>query len=104
MPRSLESHLVDMATGKLAVVSTPSQPGRFAMELLLDDGSDNPYALHLSAGQIATLPARSDDGRTDLEFTLWTQPQHGQQPHMALRRPAAYRSVPRLPWLRPWGG
>jgi hypothetical protein len=101
LPRSLEITIPDMATGRLAVVSVPRNPCRYAMEIMLDDGSESPYCLHLSAGQIDHLPARKDDGRDDLEFTVWTRPRRGE-PHEALRRPAAYRSVTTIPWLKPW--
>lgn len=101
LPRSLESTLLDLATGKLAVISVPRNPCQYAMEIMLDDDSDSPYCLHLGAPQIDHLPAREDNGRTDLEFTVWTQPRRGI-PHEALRRPAAYRSVPKVPWMKPW--
>lgn len=101
LPRSLESEIPDMATGKIAVVSVPRNPCQYAMEIMLDDGTDSPWFIDLSANQIDHFPAREDNGRDDLEFTVWTQPRRGER-HLALRRPAAYRSVTKIPWKKPW--
>lgn len=101
LPRSLESHLEQMSAGKLAIVSVPRNPSKYAMEIMLEDETQYPYTFHLDARQIDHLPSREDDGRTDLEFTVWTQPRRGV-PHEALRRPAAYRSVTTVPWMKPW--
>jgi hypothetical protein len=102
LPRNLEEYLADMASAKLVILSRPRNPGKYAMEILFDDGTDSPFALHLDTPQIDRLPPPEDDGRADLECTVWTQPRRGV-PHEALRRPAAYRVVPRLPWLKAWG-
>lgn len=102
MPPELEETMPDMATGKMAVLSKPRNPSRYDMEIMLDDGSEDPYCIHLSAAQVVNWPAREDDGRDDLEFTVWTQPRRGTEPHQALRRPAAYRTVPSVPWAKPW--
>jgi hypothetical protein len=99
MPRTLEPLIPDMATGKIVVASRPRNPSKYAMELMFDDGSDSPYCVHLSAGQVDRMPPQSDSGRTDLEFTAWTQPRRDDGPHEALRRPAAYRIVP---WAKEW--
>lgn len=101
LPRQLEEVIPDMATGKLVIASRPRNPGPYAIELLFEDGTDSPYCVHLGAGQIDRLPLPEDDGREDLTCTVWIQPRRGE-PHEALRRPAAYRVVPRLPWLKPW--
>jgi hypothetical protein len=102
MPPELEETIPEMATGKLVVVSRPRNPSKYDLEIMFDDGTDDPYCLHLSAGQVSNWPAREDDGRDDLEFTVWTQPRRGEGPHQALRRPAAYRSVGSVPCLKPW--
>jgi len=101
LPTTWEKDLPELATGKRVIVSRPRNPGKFEIELLFEDDSPSPYVIHLSAGQIERVPLPEDDGRGDLECTVWTQPRRGV-PHEALRRPAAYRLVPRLPWLKPW--
>lgn len=101
LPEALEEAIPDMATGKIAIISRPRNPCRYDLEIMLDDGSESPYAIHLSAGQVINWPTREDDGRDDLEFTVWTKPRRDGGPHQALRRPAAYRSVPSIPCLRP---
>lgn len=95
LPRQWEEVLSEMATGKIVRVRRAKSPGKYALELMFDDSTENPYCLHLSDGQIDRLPAKEDDGRTDLEFTAWTQPRRGV-PHEALRRPAIYQIVPKL--------
>lgn len=105
LPRSLESVIADMETGKIAVISRgpwPAMRQADAIEILLDDGSEDPVALHLDVHSIDRMPLDSD---TDHEWTfaVWTQPRRGV-PHKAMERKAYYRRVESLPWLKPWYG
>lgn len=68
-----------------------------AAEILLEDGSDSPYVLHLSVEQLDRWPDPADDGR-QFTFTLW-----GRGPELLAELPARLRFVPSLPYLRPWG-
>jgi hypothetical protein len=68
-----------------------------ALELMFEDHSRSPYVIHLSRPQYDPAPAKSDRGRTDLELLVYTD-----GPELRLRLPARYRSVARLPHLRPW--
>lgn len=95
VPRSMEFALADMATAKVITVNRPRNPSRYALEIMFDDLSQSPFCLHLSEGQFDRLVPHEEAGRTDLEFTVWTQPRQ-DVPHEALRRPARYRSVARL--------
>ncbi len=95
VPRQHEATIKEMATAKIVCLHRPRNPSRYAFRLLFMDGSDNPFFMDFDERQIDRMPAREDDGREDLEFTAWTQPRRGT-PHEALRRPAAFRTVPRL--------
>jgi hypothetical protein len=72
--------------------------GLDALELLFDDGSPDPYAVHLQVEQCDRLPLAADVAKEWL-LTVWTAPRRGK-PHKALERIAYYRLVPRLPWLK----
>lgn len=78
----------------------PDQRRADAIEILWDDGSDNPFALHLSIEQIDRVPDAADEGRHDLTCTVWTAGPEGA----AVERgtwPCTYRRSRRLPDLRP---
>lgn len=99
LPPALHSALADMRTAKTVVVSRgpwPEQGLAEAIELLFDDGSDSPYALHLSPQQIDRVPPDSESGR-DVRVTVWTK-----GPTLALDLPGRYRRSARLPDLTPW--
>lgn len=102
LPSGWESALDEMRTGREAIVTRGMLRGGDAVELLFDDGTASPYAIHLGASQCDRLPIPEDDGRADLVFTAWTAPRRGVAPHKALERPARYRVVADLPCLRPW--
>lgn len=68
---------------------------RDALEILFEDGSESPFAVHLLVEQADRVPAASDEGRT-FRLAIWTE--NGKRGEM----PARYRRVPRLPWLEPW--
>jgi hypothetical protein len=65
-----------------------------AIEVLFDDGSENPYALHFGTEQVDRLLA--DAGR-EARCTVWTA-----GPCLRLALPAYYRRVARLPCLQGW--
>ena len=91
------------ATGKHVIVSRgpwPSEQLPDAVEILFDDGSDNPFALHLSPESLDRMPLDTDAGKEWL-FTVWTAPRRNGPPHKALERPAYYRRVDALPCLLP---
>ena len=67
-----------------------------AIEVLFDDGSDNPYAIHIGTEQIDRLPLDANVGQ-QVMCTVWTR-----GPNLALSLPARYRLSERLPDLRPW--
>jgi hypothetical protein len=76
-----------------------------AFELLWDDGTARPVALHLSVGSFAgVIPARGDMGRTDLVCSGWIEGPEGPEsrPVKAFEKPCRYRAARALPDLRPW--
>lgn len=100
LPSGWESAIAEMETATVVVVSRGPMQGRDAIELLFDDGTADPFAVHLGAGQCTPLPVAADAGR-QFVLTVWTN--RRGKPHQSLSRPAWYRIVPRLPWLKPWG-
>lgn len=96
LPPQAEALLADMRTAREAVVSRgPWGSKPEAIEVMFEDGSNNPVALHIGAEQIDRMPLDSDAGR-ELTLAVWTK-----GPHKALTLPAWYRRVPKLPWLQP---
>src|SRR5262249_34354457 len=69
-----------------------------AVELLFDDDSDNPFALHLTPASFDLLPGPPEPGR-EWTFAAWTEEKG--KPHLALQRVCHWRPLPRLPWLEP---
>lgn len=103
IPPGVEPSLADMRTGKLVVFSRgpwPSQRLDDAIEVLFDDDTDDPFAFHLSLTSCDRVPLDSDAAK-EWRFTAWTQPRRGVV-HQALERPARYRRVASLPYLKPW--
>lgn len=102
LPPSYEPALADMATAKECVVSRGPWPERRvadAFEVLFDDRTTDPFALHLSANSFDRLPTAEDAAKEWL-LTCWTRPRRGA-PHKALERRCWYRVVPQIPWLEP---
>lgn len=98
-----EFPLDDLRLARMVVVSRgpwPSEALPDAVEILFDDGTASPFALHVSPGQIDRLPPPADSGRADLTRAIWTSGPNG--PAKALSFPAGYRTVARIPSLAPW--
>lgn len=104
LPSGWEEAVAEMRTGRGVVFSRGPwalDPGRGtdSLELLFEDGTADPYCVHLSAAQADRLPTPEDQGKEWL-FTAWTRPRRGK-PHKALERPCWYRLVDAIPWLKP---
>lgn len=84
----------------VAVIRRP-QEQRLALELLWEDDTDTPFAVHLGPQQIDRIPAAGDDGRT-IVVSVW-QRGYGREPTCILSQPGRLRIVSRMPYLRPWG-
>lgn len=74
-----------------------TSPEGYAVEWMVEDGSDSPWSCHLSLGQLDRLPGPDDVGKQWLA-TVWDE--KNGKPHKCLERPAYFQIVPRLPWLK----
>lgn len=102
IPPALESAISDMLTAKECLVSRgPWAAMRLpdAFEILFDDRTADPFALHLSPESFDRLPM-DEDIAIPWVLTAWTAPRRGK-PHRALERPCWYRRVPAIPNLKP---
>lgn len=72
-----------------------------AIEVLFEDGSQDPFTLHVGRGQIDRLPPREDSGRHDLVCSVWVRGS-GDDVVKAANWSCGYRVVDRIPWGRPW--
>jgi len=71
-----------------------------ALEVLFDDGSADPWALHLTPQACDRMPFDSDAAQP-WRCTVWTH-LVGERVQLALDLPCHYRRVRQLPDLRPW--
>jgi hypothetical protein len=104
VPATMEFGVSEMATGKGVAVSRGPWPVMRlpdAFEVLWDDGTPDPFALHLSPESFDSLPAPGDVGG-EWVCTVWTHPRGDDRPRLVLKRPCRYRLSKRLPDLRPW--
>lgn len=102
LPRARWGDLNDMRASQYCVLSRgpwPEQHVAEGIEIMWEDGSDSPYALHLTADSFDLLPGKPNVGREWLT-TVWTE--KDGRPHKALERICHWRRAPKLPWLKPW--
>ena len=69
----------------------------YCLEWMVEDGSDTPWACHLSPGAVDRAPNHEDVGK-EWRGSVWDFAKG--RPHKCLERPAYYQLVPELPWLR----
>jgi len=96
VPECMAEVVVEMATGREVILSRgpfPSQGQDDAFEVMFEDNTDNPFALHVSIGQWDMVPKQSDKWI----FAAWTAEGKVFQCDKCL-----VRQVPSLPWLKPW--
>lgn len=67
-----------------------------ALELLFEEGSSHPFAIHMGVEQVDRMPLDSDADQQWI-FTVWIDSEG--EPLMALSLPCWYRRVQRLPCL-----
>lgn len=104
LPPSAYAALADMRLAKESVLSRGPWPEEHvpdAIEILWDDGSDAPFALHLTPASFDLLPAEPEAGR-EWVCSVWTA--KDGSPHRALERICHWRRVPHIPWMRPFHG
>ena len=102
VPRAHRRIIEDMRAAKHAVLSRgpwPQMGLADAVEILFDDGTDDPFALHLSPESFDLLPAAPDAGK-EWVVSVWDLKKG--KPHKAVERRCYWRRVPQIPWLKPW--
>lgn len=104
VPRTARAVIQEMRTGKTVIVSRGPWPANQlpeAVEILFDDGGDDPYCLHLSPESFDLLPAEPPK---DQEWILSVWDLKKGKPHKAMERPCHWRRVAKIPFLQPWKG
>lgn len=104
LPPARYGDMAEMRTGKECVLSRgpwPAQRLPEGIEIMFDDGSDSPYALHLSPESFDLLPAAPEPDR-EWVLTVWIA--KDGKPHKAMERVCHWRRVERIPSLEPWEG
>jgi len=96
VPPPKEAEIGEMRTGQYVIVTRGRWLGDDGLELLFEDGSNSPFAIHIQAAQTDRLPPADESGRTDLRCLVYTEA------GLALELPARYRATQQLPCLRPW--
>jgi hypothetical protein len=102
LPQSKSDLVGEWRTAKYVILSRGPWPQAGlteAVEILLEDGSDNPYALHLSPESFDLVPAEPEPG---LEWVLSVWVLKNTKPHKALERPCKWRRSAKLPDLSAW--
>jgi hypothetical protein len=101
VPVIQEAAVADFQTAKDVILTRgpwPAAGQAKAMEILFDDGTDNPYAIHLGTAQVDRWPLQSDAGRT-FAFSAWIL--KDGKPTCAYRSECLYRTASELPCLKP---
>lgn len=100
VPEPNRAMLTEMRTAREVIVSRgpwPEQGRTDALEILFEDGTNRPFALHLGVEQVDRLPLATDVDKPGQpprwKFAAWTP--EGNQ----LELPCRYRIVSRIPCL-----
>lgn len=91
-------HLADMESGMDVIISVgpwPQAKRDLAFEILFDDGSDAPFALHLVTEQCDQALGECDES-SEIPFVVIARD------GVCFRRSARLRVVSHLPCLEPW--
>lgn len=102
VPRSQTAAIPEMRKGAKYVVISFLQlekqaPGQFAVEWMVEDRSDSPWACHLSPPQMDRVPTEDSVGR---EWTAAVWSLKNGIPHKFFERPAYVRIVDSLPCMK----
>ena len=95
VPDSMVSMIGEMKTGRICVISRGQLKGVDSLELMFDDDSDSPFALHV--GMQSADRAIRDDNKP-FAVTAWTS--KGKVAEWQ----GKYRVVRELPCMEPWPG
>ena len=89
----------EIAAASLAVISVGPWPARglaTAIEIMWEDGTESPYALHLSPESFDLVPAAPDSGG----WTVTTWDLHRGTPRKRTQHASLWRRVPFIPCLQ----
>jgi hypothetical protein len=107
MPKRRTPAILEMTTAKHIVLTRGRYENKDAVELLFDDGSDQPYGLWIDGGQTDRLWPPSEDG-TKLPFLLYGPRIDGatvtSEPFEYWTSTAYLRRAPKLPFMAAWKG
>lgn len=93
VPDTQVAAIAEMLTGQLCIVTRGNLDGTPALELMWDDGSDEPYCIHLDMRQ---TDRNVGADRGPVVVSAWTRA------GKAAEWPARYRTARTLPYLQPW--
>ena len=99
-PPAMEPMLAEIFNAREVVISRgpwPQYNKPDALEIMFEDGSDSPYAVHLLTDQIDRLPQPHDQG---WKGTLAIYTATSYVPAWTCDM-VYYRTVKQIPWLRP---
>lgn len=104
-PRIEKSVLQDMKAAHSITLSlgpAPLMGGRMAYEILFDDGTFNPYALHTTLEASDRIISQHEDGNA-LEISIWTEKRKGKslKTVCVFRRKGRFRVVSEIPCMEP---
>ena len=98
VPAPQAAAIPDMKAAEYVILTRgpwPQAQNRMSWELLFEDHSDNPFAIHLVPEMSDRAIPPSDIGR-HVAFSAWTEK------GCAIEMPGRVRSAKALPYLRPW--
>lgn len=102
VPNSCRPWIEEWRQAEYAILSRgpwPAQNLPEAVEILWEDRSDSPFAVHLTPASFDLLPAEPPAGQGWI-VSVWTDKKGS--PHKSLERKCHWRRVPKIPWLKPW--
>lgn len=95
VPEAMLDSVAEMGTAEYVIISDTASHDQ--LELLFEDHTDTPFQLWIDGQQCDRSLPQEEDGRTDLRFLVY-----GPGCKLLLDRPARYRRVKRIPWMKPW--
>lgn len=103
VPKGKGISLDDLRTAEVVIISRgpwPEMGKPDAMELLFEDRSESPYALHIASSQCDILPLDSDCDQSG-QPPRWTFAVYNEDGKI-FECPARYRLVESIPCLDEW--
>jgi hypothetical protein len=104
VPTSMHQLALECRGAAYAILSRGSWQEKHltdAVEILWEDFTNSPYAVHLAPTSFDSLPAEPPAG-CEWRLAVWEMVEG--KPHLACEHPCHWRRVPHLPWLKPLAG